>query len=162
MVRATFLTLSTMLIMANPATGQEVLEGTWRLVSSTRTNAATGVTVNTFGPTPQGFITYTRDGRLSVVIIGSDRPKPQSVAAITERERGQLFSSMMAYTGTYKFDGKSIVHQIDLAWNEVWSGTNQIRDIKKDGDRLIYTTRPSPSPSDGAMGFGTVIWEKVK
>ena len=38
----------------------------------------------------------------------------------------------------------------------------QVRDIKKDGDRLIYTTRPAPSPIDGSMGFATLIWEKVK
>ncbi len=148
--------------MEDPAIGQVILDGTWKLISSTRTNAATGVTVNTFGPHPQGFITYTKEGRLSVLIAAIERPKPQSVQAMTDAERSGLYASMMAYTGTYKFDGKTIEHDIDLAWNGAWSGTKQIRDVKKEGERLIYTTRPAPSPADGVMGFGTVIWEKVK
>ena len=147
--------------MAESPASQVILDGTWRLISSTRTNAATGVTVNTFGPNPRGFITYTRDGRLSVLIAASERPAPANVQAMSDADRSKLYATMMAYTGTYKFDGKTIEHDIDIAWNEVWGGTKQIRDVKKDGERLIYTTRPAPSPSDGAMGFGTVIWEKV-
>jgi Lipocalin-like domain len=139
-----------------------ILDGTWRLISSTRTNAATGETVNTFGAHPRGFITYTRHGRLSVLIASGDRPRPGNVQSMSDAERSKLYATMMAYTGTYKFDGQTIEHDIDIAWNEVWGGTKQIRDVKKDGDRLIYTTRPAPSPADGVMGYGTVIWEKVK
>ncbi len=46
--------------------------------------------------------------------------------------------------------------------NEVWTGTTQIRDVKKEGDQLIYTTRPAPITGDGKMSFGTLVWEKVK
>jgi len=53
-------------------------------------------------------------------------------------------------------------HHIDGSWNQVWTGTTQIRNVKKDGDRLICTTQPGPSPIDGSMGFATVVWEKVK
>jgi hypothetical protein len=62
---------------------------------------------------------------------------------------------MLAYSGTYKFDGKTIEHHIDLSWNQIWSGTTQVRDIKKDGDRLIYTTRPAPK--SGAMDAATFL-----
>jgi Lipocalin-like domain len=148
--------------MADSNAGRVILDGTWRLISSTRTNAATGETVNTFGPNPRGYITYTRDGRLSVLIASSERQKPQNVQTMSDADRSQLYSTMMAYTGTYKFDGKTIEHDIDIAWNEVWGGTKQIRDVKKEGDRLIYTTRPAPSPADGVMGYGTVIWERLK
>lgn len=148
--------------MAESTAGQVILDGTWRLISSTRTNAATGVTVDTFGPHPRGFITYTRDGRLTVLIAASERPAPRNVQTMTDAERSKLYATMMAYTGTYRLDGKTIEHDIDIAWNEVWGGTKQIRDVKKDGERLIYTTRPAPSPADGVMGYGTVIWEKLR
>ena len=36
-------------------------------------------------------------------------------------------------------DGTAIEHHIDLSWNEVCTATMQVRDIKTDGDRLIYT-----------------------
>ena len=153
--------LAAMAVLARPAASQEVLEGTWKLISSIRTNTATGVSVDNHGPNPRGFITYTRDGRLAVLIVRNDRPKPKDTAKITEQERSQLFSSMLAYAGTYKFDGKTIEHQIELSWNEFWSGTKQIRDVRREGNRLIYTTRPSTS-ADGSITFNTMIWEKVK
>ena len=151
-----------LIFSVGPIAAQEMLEGTWKLVSSTRTNTTTGATTNSFGPNPLGYIMYGKDGRMMVLLTRSDRPKPDSIDKMTDEQRSRLFSSMLAYSGTYKFDGKSIEHRIDLSWNEVWGGTTQVRDIKKDGDRLIYTTRPAPSPIDGSMGFATLIWEKVK
>ena len=159
---AMVLTSFIMMAAVGPTSAQEVLDGTWKLISSKRTTVATSATVDTFGPDPQGYIMYGKDGRMMVLIARSDRPKPESIDKITDEQRNRLFSSMIAYAGTYKFDGKTIEHHIDLSWNEVWSATMQARDIKKDGDRLIYTTRPAPSPLDGTMGFATLIWERVK
>ena len=50
------------------------------------------------------------------------------------------------------FDGSKVVHHLDLSWNEVWTGTINIRDVKRDGDRIIYVTRPAP--------FATVVMER--
>ena len=162
MTRVISVVLFTLTFSAGPIAAQEVLEGTWKLVSSTRTNTMTGATTDSFGPNPLGYIMYGKDGRMMVLLTRSDRPKPDSIDKIADEQRSRLFSSMLAYSGTYKFDGKTIEHHIDLSWNQVWSGTTQVRDIKKDGDRLIYTTQPGPSPIDGSMGFATLVWEKVK
>ena len=162
MTRVIPIVLSMLTFSVGPIAAQEELEGTWQLVSSKRTNTTTGATTDSFGPNPLGYIMYSRDGRMMVLMTRSDRPKPDSIDKITNEQRNALFSSMLAYSGTYKFDGKTIEHHIDLSWNQIWSGTTQVRDIKKDGDRLIYTTRPAPFPIDGSMGFSTLIWEKVK
>jgi hypothetical protein len=162
MTRVVLIVLSTLTLSIGPIAAQEVLEGTWKLVSSKRTNTATNTTTDSFGPNPLGYIMYSKDGRMMVLMTRSDRPKADSIDKITDEQRQRLFSSMLAYSGTYKFDGTTVEHRIDLSWNEVWGGTTQVRDIKKDGDRLIYTTRPAPSPIDGSTGFATLIWEKVK
>ncbi len=164
MTRVISVVLFILIFSVGPIAAQEVLEGTWKLVSSTRTNTTTGATTDSFGSNPLGYIMYGKDGRMMVLITRSDRPKPDSIDndKMTDEQRSRLFSSMLAYSGTYKFDGKTIEHHIDLSWNQVWSGTTQIRNIKKDGDRLIYTTQPGPSPIDGSMGFATLVWEKVK
>jgi hypothetical protein len=162
MTRVISIVLSMLTFSVGPIAAQEVLEGTWQLVSSKRTNTTTGATTDSFGPNPLGYIMYSKDGRMMVLLTRSDRPKPDSIDKITNEQRSALFSSMLAYSGTYKFDGETIEHHIDLSWNQIWSGTTQVRDIKKDGDRLIYTTRPAPFPIDGSMGFSTLIWEKVK
>ena len=162
MTRVISVVLFILIFSVGPIAAQEVLEGTWKLVSSTRTNTTTGATTDSFGPNPLGYIMYGKDGRMMVLITRSDRPKPDSTDKITDEQRSRLFSSMLAYSGTYKFDGETIEHHIDGSWNQVWTGTTQIRNVKKDGGRLIYTTQPGPSPIDGSMGFATLVWEKVK
>jgi len=162
MTRVITVVLFILIFSVGPIAAQEVLEGTWKLVSSTRTNTTTGATTDSFGPNPLGYIMYGKDGRMMVLITRSDRPKPDSTDKMTDEQRSRLFSSMLAYSGTYKFDGETIEHHIDGSWNQVWTGTTQIRNVKKDGDRLIYTTQPGPSPIDRSMGFATLVWEKVK
>ncbi|MEW6341837.1 MAG: lipocalin-like domain-containing protein [Pseudomonadota bacterium] len=49
-----------------------------------------------------------------------------------------------------------------MSWNESWTGTTQVRQVKVDGDRLIYTTPPFRFFVDGKMSVVTLIWEKVK
>jgi hypothetical protein len=139
---------------------EEKLAGTYKLVSSTRTLVDSGQ-VETYSK-EQGFITYGNDGRMLVLIIRGDRPKPESLATMTDQQRADLFRTLNAYGGTYKFDGKTMEHHIDISANEVWTGTTQIRDVKMDGDRLIYTTRPAPFVGDGKMSVQTLVWEKVK
>ena len=51
---------------------------------------------------------------------------------------------------------------LDLSWNEVWAGTTNIRDVQRDGDRIIYTARPAPFASDGKMSVATLVWKKLK
>jgi hypothetical protein len=140
----------------------EEVHGTWTLVSSTRKVLDTGQEFDTYGKHPKGFITYGQDGRMMAMIVYDGRPKPESIEKMTDQQRSELLRSMLAYGGTYKFDGKSITHNIDISWNEVWTGTSQVRDIRKDGDRLIYTTRPAPFSGDGKMSVVTLVWEKVK
>jgi hypothetical protein len=109
-----------------------------------------------------GYITYDKSGRMMVLVLNGERPNPGSFDKMTDHHRIDLFDSMVAYGGTYRYDGKSIEHRVDLSWNEMWTGTIQTRDVKREGNTLITTTRPAPDPFDGRMGFTTLIWEKVR
>jgi Lipocalin-like domain len=140
----------------------EEIAGTYKLISSTRKIVDTGETEDSYGKSPNGFMTYGRDGRMMGIIVFSNRPKPESLDKMNDSQRAELFRTMIAYGGTYKFHGDRIEHHIDISWNEVWTGTTVIRDIKKEGDRLVYTTKPAPFPRDGKMSVNTLVWEKVK
>jgi hypothetical protein len=138
------------------------LPGLYKLVSSTRRVLDTGEVSDTFGEQPSGYIIYTPNGRMLVVIVSDiDRPSPDSGVAPTDEQAAKLFRTMQAYSGTYDFDGRAVKHHIDMSWNQTWTGTTQIRDVQKDGDKLIYTTRPYPFPADGRMSVVTVVWQKV-
>ena len=134
--------------------------GTYKLLKTERKVLDTGE-IETI-PGENGFITYGRDGRMLVLITRGQRPKPESVAKLTDQDRIDLFRTMTAYGGSYKFVGDSIEHQIDISWNEVWTGTMQIRDVKMEGDRLMISTRPGPSGRDGRASVTVLVWEKVK
>jgi hypothetical protein len=138
------------------------LAGSYKLVSSTRKVLDTGEVSDTFGKRPSGYIIYTPNGRMLVVIVSDiDRPTPDSGVAPTDEQAAKLFRTMQAYGCTYEFDGRALKHHIDMSWNQTWTGTTQIRDVQKDGDKLTYTTRHYPFPADGRMSVVTVVWQKV-
>ena len=64
---------------------------------------------------------------------------PKSIEKTTDQQRADLHRMMTAYSGTYTFDGSKVVHRLDISWNEVWAGTTNIRDVQRDGDRVIFT-----------------------
>jgi hypothetical protein len=55
-----------------------------------------------------------------------------------------------------------MTHHVDICSDEIRCGTTLVRDVTVDGDRLIYTTRPQPSPFDGKMIVITLVWQKLK
>ena len=81
---------------------------------------------------------------------------------MTDQERIELFKTMVAYGGTYTYNGKTITHQVDISWNENWTGTSQVRNVKFEGRRLILTTNPGPNAIDGKIGIQILTWEKVE
>ena len=105
--------------------------GTYKLVVEQRTIVDSGEIVPV--KNPQGYITYSNDGRMIVLIVRNPRPKPESIEETTDQQRADLFRTMTAYGGTYKFDGSTIEHHIDISWNEVWTGTTQVKVRQKRG-----------------------------
>ena len=137
------------------------LIGTWKLVSAVSEELATGQKTNFYEGTPIGFITYGADGRVMTVIADSPRKKPSGAVA-TAVEAEALFRSMAAYAGTYTIKGNQVIHRPDVSWNETWTGTDQVREYKFDGERLILATSPSPNPRSGKMSVRSLVWEKIK
>jgi hypothetical protein len=160
-MRTTMLALAIVALSSPASATDDEFYGTYKLIKTSRIILDTGEEI-TFGGREHGFITYSKDGRMMVLSLRGERPKPESIDKTTDQERAVLHRTMTAYGGTYKFDGKTIEHQIDISWNEIWTGTTQVRNVRKDGNRLIYTTRPAPNPVDGRMSVTTIVWEKVK
>ena len=139
------------------------LPGTYQLVSASVNYLDTGEIVpDIYGQKAKGYIMYGADGRMLAMITNDNRPKPESIEKTTDEQRIGLYRTMQAYGGTYKFDGKTVEHHVDICWDEVRCGTVVVRDIKKDGDILIYTTRPAPFSANGRLSIVTLAWRKVK
>ena len=136
------------------------ISGTYKSIVEQRTIVETGETVPV--QNPLGYITYGKEGRMLALIVRQPRPKPEAIDKITDQQRADLLRTMTAYGGTYKFDGGTVEHNIDIAWNEVWAGTKQVRTVTRDGDRLTLTTPPFAFHTDGKVSVNVLVWEKVK
>ena len=147
-------------LSAQSLAGPEELWGTYRLVGTTAKLLETGEE-ESYGP-ESGHIIYGRDGRMMVLLVRGDRPKPESLEKMTDQQRADLFKTVTAYSGLYKFDGKTVEHHIDVAWNQVWEGTVQRRDVKRVGNRIMLTTPPSARSKDGKMSVRILTFEKVE
>jgi hypothetical protein len=77
-----------------------------------------------------------------------------------DNERVALYDTMFAYAGTYSVEAGKVIHHVDISWNEVWTGTDQIRLFKTNGNTLTLTTHARHPASDTEAHYA-LVWEKV-
>jgi hypothetical protein len=140
---------------------RERLIGTWKLVSATREEIPSGARFDQLGASPVGYINYAPDGRMMAIIARGDRTRPSGPRA-TADEAEALFKSVLSYAGIYSINGNEVTHHVDVSWNEAWTGTDQTRTFRLDGDHLHLSTRPSPDPLGGTMSVRRMVWQRVK
>lgn len=144
------------------AQSNDVLVGTWRLVSvSSRTDNG-NINKDAHGKHPSGFLTYTPEGRVSVV-IAEDGRKNLSVAdrvSAPVEERAEAYSTFQAYAGRYTFTGDKVIHHVEVASLPNETNTEQVRFVKLEGDHLTLRT---PSISRGGIPVTLeLVWERLK
>jgi hypothetical protein len=77
---------------------------------------------------------------------------------------------MYAFTGPYRVEGDRLTVKVDVAWNEAWTGTDQTRIFRIEGDKLFIESIPAPAVTanpatanrPGALTRGIVEWERSK
>lgn len=130
--------------------------GVWRLVSFELEFQATGEREHVRGKNPTGFIIFTPEGRMMVVLTNEGRKAPK-----TDQDRADLFNAMVAYTGLYRIEGDKWITKVDVSGNPALVGTEQARFFRVDGDRLQEMTQWSVRPEKG-MGRAVITWERAK
>ena len=130
------------------------------LESFVREVTATGQRHNEFGEKPSGYISYLPDGRMHAMLVADNRAKP-SGGVPTDKEKAELLGTMIAYAGTYKIDGNKVVHDVEVSWNQLWTGSKQVRFFRAEGDTLTITTAVAKSPRDGQEGRTMVVFRRV-
>ena len=127
------------LLVSGPsvAGGAADLVGAWKLVSIAAEDVETKQRSQFWGEHPNGRLIFTADGQMIALLTGEGRKPPQ-----TEAERSVAFTSMAAYSGRYRVEGDRFVTKVDMAWNENWVGTEQLRHYRIDGNMLYIETDP--------------------
>jgi hypothetical protein len=153
-------TVAWLVVLVSPALCADTIVGTWRIESFVREVTATGQRYNEFGDKPSGYISYLSDGRMHAMLVADNRAKPTG-GAPTDKDKAELFGTMIAYAGTYRIDGDKVVHDVEVSWNQLWTGSKQVRFFKAEGDTLTITTAVAKSPRDGQEGRTMVVFKRV-
>lgn len=137
---------------------EDDLLGTWKLVGLRRQDAATGE------PIPdhprQGFISFSPGGRMMTILIWSDRAHPADEVP-SDAERIALHKSLISFAGRYVIHPDRLVFDVEISWNESWTGSHQVRFCKLDGKLMTLTTEPHRANTDGRDSVFVQTWEKV-
>jgi hypothetical protein len=134
--------------------------GTYKMISSRRRLVATGEVVDAYGPNPLGYIMYGIEGRMLAMVV-HDMLRAPVADLPTSTEKAKLYDTMVAYGGTYIFHGDRVEHHIDMAYNETWVGTTNVRYISWEAGKMIYRTLPAPFSADGALSSFEIVWQKL-
>jgi hypothetical protein len=152
---AAYCYLQSGLAMADEAAKQ--LVGSWRLTSWV-IQVVGGEATEPFGPNPKGRAVFTSDGFSAFMIARPDR-KP----ATNDTDSAALLKSLMVYTGKFTIDGDKLTTDVDLSWNEIFTGTSQVRFFKLEGDKLsIRTAEQASAVFPGKRVVGTLNWERER
>ena len=96
---------------------------------------------------------------------GSRRSLRVKVASPQKQTRiGSSASEPFAYTGHYRVEGDRLTTKVDVAWNEAWRGTDQVRFFQVQGDKLFIESAALASVNYPEMGQvrGILEWERSK
>jgi hypothetical protein len=132
------------------------LVGAWKLVSCFMEDLETGERKLPWGEHPNGRLVMTPGGRWIVIQTAEDRKAPQN-----DQERAAAFRSLLAYSGTYRTEANRIIIKVDIAWDESWVGTAQVRSYVIKGERLHIEAAPQPYANFGGRVMrGMLIWTR--
>jgi hypothetical protein len=142
------------------AADSSTVVGSWRLVSVMAT-AEDGKSLTVpMGEHPTGFLTYTADGRMSLLITHDGRPKLSGDRLDSPiEERAKAFSTMVAYAGSYRIEGNKLVHKVEASSSQNWVGNELPRMVSFDGNRMKFEA-PLQARHGVTMRFEQV-WERM-
>ena len=70
--------------------------------------------------------------------------------------RSRAYSS---YCGNYTFDGTRLITRVDAASDPARIGSDQVREVSFDGDRMIL--RPPPRQGEAGEEYRELTWERI-
>ncbi len=141
------------------------LVGTWKLVEWTA--EVDGKPVTPFGGETTGLITYTGDGRMWGTLMRVDRPlvDGDTLAAASEPERAAAAAGYLNYAGTYRLEGSTVVHEVEVSLFPNWIGTDQVREMQwasnEGGGQDLLLSAQSTS-SKGEAVSNRLVWRRLE
>jgi len=122
--------------------------GTWKLVAAAARDRDGNPLPAPYGGKPLGRVMFNADGRMMAVTCDGRPELPPGV--------GRGYNS---YCGSYTCDGARLVTRVDAASDPSRIGSDQVRGVRFEGERMIL----SPPPRQTASGdeYRELTWERI-
>ena len=131
--------------------------GVWKLTYFASENMNTNIWRQPLGDSPNGYLAITPERLIAIFTAGS-RKHPQ-----TDEDRVTAFQNSLAYGGPYWMEMNRLTVRVQVAWDETWTGTNQVHAISCDEDKLFFNTVPGTSIyQQGTQGMMRFMLEFVR
>ena len=138
--------------------------GVWELVHYKIEKADGSFYSYPYGPNCKGTIIYTKEGRMTALLMDPDRPKfaINHTWKGTAEEMKQAFRRYTSYSGAFKIVDNTVVHQVDRSLFPNWIGTDLVRTFEfiQQDQQLILSTEPF----DAGKAFRlkhVLLWERI-
>jgi hypothetical protein len=136
------------------------LVGSWKLVSALSTTSKGEPGEPPFGLNPVGFLTYTGDGRVSVLIShGGRKPLSGGGGALAQEEQAEAFRTFFAYAGRYTFGGDKVTHHLEISSIQNYVERDLVRSVKFQDDQIILVA--PPTPVNGKVQIVELTWQRL-
>ncbi len=92
------------------------LVGTWQLLSF-HFSTSDGRITYPWGRDVTGYISYTPQGRMSVIFTKADRAKHslEDFLGGTAGEKVEAYDGCIAYAGSYEVEGDRVIHHVEAS-----------------------------------------------
>jgi hypothetical protein len=141
---------------------KDAILGTWKLVSVSSTTEGGERNGAPFGESPTGLLTYTQDGRMAAMISygGRKRLSTSDSRSAPVEEQAEAFRTFLAYAGRYTLNGDNVIHHVEISSIQDWAGTDLVRSIKFEGERMVLTA--PPISAGGQMLTFQLTWQRLQ
>ena len=131
--------------------------GTWKLIAWEVT-LPDGTLQYPYGQDAVGYLIHTADGYMSAQLMDTDRQQsdphvplePAAAQSLSEPDRARAYSTYLAYCGTYRVEGNTLIHHVIAGLIPSWTDTDQRRPFQFVQDRLIIQ-----------LGNQKLTWERA-
>ena len=122
--------------------------GTWKMVAAAARNRDGNALPAPYGGKGMGRVMFNAEGRMMAVTCDGRPELPPGAS--------RAYSS---YCGNYTFDGSRLITRVDAASDPSRIGSDQVREVSFDGDRMIL--RPPPRQTEAGEEYRELTWERI-
>jgi Lipocalin-like domain len=115
--------------------------------------------------TGAGFCSSCKVGEVALRACIGDLARAQLPRRLSWGDTLPRIGSSLSVRGRlwlYVVEGDKITHKIDVSWNQTWTGDDQVRFSKIEGDTLTITTAINKNPRDGREGCAVAVFVRAR